>query len=312
MAVAGLFIVAAIAVRPAPKEEPPRPVPIPANSRQEIPRSFPCEIVPRETVSAVAAVEGRVAAVLANIGQTVTEGQVLARIESQALSSLANGANLTAAGTQSEAVLLAQELAQSQAESARLQRELARARDRASRAGPVFKRQELLNREGATPRLTFEKAKAEWEDAARELATAEESSRQADNAASRASDRLRETKRTLGETNRMAVAAQTGMAATEVHAPAAGLVIGMSASVSGPVKPNQELFRIAVNPNLLRAVFHPGRPLPQDQTVFLAINGVQIKAATTESTPERALSDFESATAPVLPGTPCVASVQIK
>jgi len=312
VAVAVLFIVAAIVVRPAPIREHPHPVPKPANAPERTQQSFPCAIVPRETVAAVAAVNGRIAAVFAKIGQTVTEGQVLARIESQALSSAAKGSSFSAAGTETEATRLAQEMAQARAESARLQREVARARDRAVRAEPVFKRQELLNREGATPRLTFEKAEAEWENAARELAAAEESSRQADNAASRLADQVLESKRMLTETSHLAAAAQTGMAATEVHAPSAGLVISSNASVSSPVQPNQELFQIAVNPNLLRAEFRPSFTLPQQQPVFLAISGLQIRTTVTESTPERTFADFESSTAPVSPGMPCVALVRIK
>ncbi len=254
-------------------------------------QSFSCRIVPRETVAAGTALSGSVESVLVDVGSVVTDGQVLAVVGKPQTASLNPTTSVAATNA-----------AKKYAES--LQTSVALRRLTFARAQAVFARQELLNREGATPRLVYEKALADRDIAASELATEEEASRLADNALAKLEDQQRETVRQ----NREAVAALTAAAAAEVHAPVAGMVVERNMVPGQPVTEANRaaLFRIAPHPDLLRAEF---APLPAGAAVSIHAQDVSLSATVGQS---GQFADFESRTALLRPGAPCTVTLRIK
>ena len=308
--VGGVASVAYFSSRP-PKPQPTpviapelNPLPVPA---AKVEQSFPCRIVPQQTVLASTPATGPIEAVYADVGQTVTDGQILARVKSGTETPLIAGMEKDA--SQDHVREIAARLTAARAEARRLQAEAARARATLARNEPLFRKQELLNNAGATPRLVFENARAEHERDVQDLAAAEEASRQADNLVSRTADDQREAEQVAREKARTAVAVASGVATAEIHAPAAGVIIERKIAAGGDVTEanRTELFRIAIHPELLRAEFDPGVSLKPGQSISIHAGGVQIRAVMSETG-----ADFESHLGSVTMGTRCSASVQIK
>ena len=283
----------------------PQPV---ASKAPEAAQLIPCRIVPRQTVWASTPATGQVEAVYVEPGQAVFDGQVLARIKTGGLTPG------LAASEEASARLMALEnskhLGISQQQAKRLQQEVTAARVALARAEPEFQKQHLLHEAGATPRLVFEKARENRDRAATQLAAAEEASRQADNLASRLADEQQRLESLIADKSRASVAAVSGMASAEIHAPAAGVILQNRVVPQDAVtdRNRAELFQIAIQPQLLRAEFDAGHALPQGQAVALLVEGAKISSLIGET----GAADFESRTGTVLPGTPCSAVLQIK
>ncbi len=272
------------------------PPPIAVKTKEPAPvgpqeRSFACHVVARETVAAGTVLSGNVESVRVDVGSVVTDGQVLAIVGKPPAASL-NPAPAAAAITAARKY------------SDSLQTSVALRRLTLARAQQVFAKQELLNREGATPRLVYEKALADRDRSAAELAAEEEASRAADNTLAKLEDQQRAT---LTQ-NREAVTALTAAAAAEVHAPAAGMVVERNILPGQPVTEANRaaLFRIAPHSELLRAEF---ATLPAGQAVSIHAENVSLSATVGES---GRFADFESRTASLRPGTPCTVTLRIK
>ena len=270
--------------------------------------SYPCRIVPRESVWAGTPILGPVEAVYVDVGQMVTDGQVLARVNSGAVAPGLAGMERDASADHVREVTV--RLAVASAAAKRLQVDVTRARSAVGQAEPVFRKQEMLNAAGATPRLVFETAKAEYKRASRELSGVEEESRVADNLAARIADELGAAQVTAKEKAGALVAAAAGMAAAEIHAPAAGLVVERKISVGDAVMEGNksELFLIAVKPELLRAEFQGDVGLRVGQVVAIRAGGVEIRAVLGDG----GGADFESRLGAVGVGTECSGTVRFK
>src|SRR4051812_35425121 len=120
------------------------------------------KIRPQHVVGVAATVPGFVEAFLAEPGEDVYEGQVLARIGAQSLDSVREAAanGLERAQEQAgrtDAALNSARLELSRAEADAHRSQMALARDE-----KIHPRQEMLFRQGATPRLTYEKARTDY------------------------------------------------------------------------------------------------------------------------------------------------------
>jgi len=101
-----------------------------------------------------------------------------------------------------------------------------------------------------------------------------------------------------------------GVATAEIHAPAAGLVVErrIAPGESVTAQNRAELFRIATQPELLRAEFDPGNHLQPGKAVSINAGDTQIRATVNDTNS----ADFESRIGTVRPGVPCQASMRIK
>src|SRR5260370_6179802 len=125
-----------------------------------------------------APVEGIFEIVLVEQGQEVAEGQVLARIKNQGLETAQEQATLDAEQSQTRVSNMETAILAARLDAARADAELVRARSESSRLEKIYLRQEMLQREGATPRLVFEKAQKDYTTAQQELTTAQDLARQ--------------------------------------------------------------------------------------------------------------------------------------
>src|ERR1017187_614572 len=123
------------------------------------------KIRPRHVMAVGASVPGFIEAFLVEPGQDVYQGQVLARIGAQGLESAREVAQAALDGAQEQVSRTEAAVTAARLELSRAEADAARARLALERAERASARQQTLFREGATPRLVYQKALQEYEAA---------------------------------------------------------------------------------------------------------------------------------------------------
>jgi HlyD family secretion protein len=200
-------------------------------------------------------VDGTVEQFLAEVGQRVSEGEVLARIKNPRLGAAQQLAKLNAEQAQNRLNQLESDLIAARLEVSRSEADATRVKMALDQSEKTFERQQTMFREGVAPRLAYEKAEQEykgWQAEAQKLAETARS----------AADRVESTTKDI-EPARKAIAQRTNeledaeaeMAAGEVNALADGVVIARRGKVGQPVTTAiSDLFRIAADPQVLQVV----------------------------------------------------------
>src|SRR5262249_17476878 len=127
------------------------------------------KIRPQPVVGVAANVPGFIEAYLGDTGQDDYEGQVLARIGAEGLESAREGASNAVERAQEQVGRADAALASARLELSRAEADAARSRLNLERVEKVFSRQQTLFREGATPRLTYQKAEADYDAAKKDF-----------------------------------------------------------------------------------------------------------------------------------------------
>lgn len=250
-----------------------------------------------KTVVAVGApIDGVLESVETAEGQEVFEGQLLARIKNTALDTRIEEAKIEVErleaklnGAEAAAISARLEASRAEADAARVKASLAAAQRN-------FSRQQTLLGQGATPRLTYEKAQKDLESLTTEGEAVEEIARQSATKVETAQKAVEEAKRLLADKNSDLEDLQAQLLETEVHAPVDGLLVGQKAAAGEEVKRDmKDLFQIAVDltalelvaeatpslaarlkpgqPALIQVVEAGGQALP---ATVEAVNGAQI------------------------------------
>src|SRR5689334_14235288 len=108
---------------------------------------------PQHVVGVGAPISGNVDAFLAEVGEDVFQGQLLARIGSSGLDNARDAANQEVERAQDQVSKLESAVNGVRMEASRAEADAQRARLQMERAQKNYERQTTLNREGATPRL---------------------------------------------------------------------------------------------------------------------------------------------------------------
>lgn len=264
--ISGIAVLAAVAVgalllfrRAAP---PPRHAPAPAPATFVGPEiSLPGKIRAQSIVAVAVPVEGTVESLLVEEGQQVYEGQLLGRVQNTGLEGAEQEAATDAEHAQARLSQLQNELIVARLEASRARADAARAQDDSDRAERAYLRQQMLHREGATPRLVFEKSAAEFQSAKTDRDTRAELARVAEDRLSNLVKSLDAARKALDEKNETLDSAREETASAEIHSPVDGLVVAVTKQPGDEVTTEvQDLFQIAVNLSALEAVLEPAPP----------------------------------------------------
>jgi len=148
------------------------------------------------------------------------------------------------------------------ATASRASADASRSRSEFERSEKLFERQKMLLAEGATPRLTFEKAQREYEAAKTEY---EGLSTLAQNAESRLDQLQKEldgARKILEEKSRELEDTQAENAAGEVHSPANGVIVARRGQQGDDVDRSMpDLFQIATELSRLEVLLEPAPPV---------------------------------------------------
>ncbi|PWU11777.1 MAG: hypothetical protein C5B51_01975 [Terriglobia bacterium] len=194
----------------------------------------------------------------ANVGDEVFQGQVLAHIGSGGMETALSDTAAEVGKAQNRIENAEKAYTAAQLEASRAHADAERARAALDRVTKVFDRQKLLFREGATPRLTYEKAEHEFESAQQDWDVVVKAER---TARDRVQDTLKEldsAKRILAGKNDELESARAAVAAAAVESPVDGLVVARKGEVGQLAQElGGDLFQIATDLFDLEVVLEP-------------------------------------------------------
>ncbi|MBX9603834.1 MAG: efflux RND transporter periplasmic adaptor subunit [Bryobacteraceae bacterium] len=245
-----------------PPSEPPAPAP-------ELPAAFAgteaqaAGVIRARNVRPVApSTAGILEEVFVAVGDEIYEGQLLAKVKSGRAEADKERAALEVERLQTRINNLESAVIASRLEASRAQAVLSRARDEFEKANKSYQRQQLLIREGATPRRVFEQSEKVFGEARAELESATRLAEIADAEAASLVKEIDAAKRTLQEKMEDLDEANSAVAAGEIKSPASGMLIAARAKPGDQVTADATgLFEIAVELSQLEVVMEPPPPV---------------------------------------------------
>jgi HlyD family secretion protein len=303
---------------PAPSTEPPAvKAAEPPASAHEV--SLTGKIEAQQVVTIGANVIGAIAEFQADVGQEVYEGQLLARISNQGLETAEESANAATELAQSRVEKAGSAIISARLEATRARADAMRARSESDRAQRTYERQRMLNREGATPRLTFEKSERDYENLRAEAESLETLARIAENRVDEVIKEQENAKKILDDKLRDLEDAKAHLASAEVHAQVDGLIVDRKGEVGKEITAEQqhEIFKIAVNLAQLQVAIDPDpavrktmKPGDAALIVIADLSGEAIPGTVKEVNETRTTVSFTSPNAGIRPGM--TAQVRLK
>ncbi len=216
------------------------------------------KIRPQHITGVAASVPGFIEAFLVEPGTEVYEGQVLARIGAQGLESAREVAQVMLERAQEQASKAESGIATARLELSRAEADSTRARMALDRADRTFQRQQTLLKEGATPRLTFEKALHDYEAAQKEWDIVDATVRTGRDQVQSAAEEVGAAKKIVADKTKALEDAQYALSAAEVHAPVDGYVVSRKGEVGADAQSiGSELFQIATDLYALEVALEP-------------------------------------------------------
>lgn len=215
----------------------------------------------KEVVSVAAPMDGKINAFRAEVGDEVYEGQLLAEITSETLSLAQQSASEQVERTQERLNELEATVAAARLESSRATADLLRVRGEFERASRNYTRQKMLVAEGATPRLVFEKAEAEWKTLQADLKTLEGVANGSESRLKSLQQTLENTRKNLEARTEDLEASKARVDAGQVFSPVNGILISRHGAPGDDVNPTvTDLFRIATDLSNLEVTVDPPPP----------------------------------------------------
>ncbi|HEV2691176.1 MAG TPA: efflux RND transporter periplasmic adaptor subunit [Bryobacteraceae bacterium] len=287
------------------------------------PPPLPTEVTLAGTIQATkiikvgAPVDGTIEQFVSDVGDDVAKGDVLARIRNPKVAAEQEAARLN--GEQSrnrvqelDAALIGArlEVSRSEADATRLQLEL-------SRAQKEFERQQMMYREGVTPRLVFEKAEQEYNSLKTQTENLAETRKKAQERVASLTKEWEAAQKAAEKSASRIEGAPAGAAAGELTSPADGVVVARRGKEGDLVTTKiTDLFQIAVDLEKLQVVVaadaQTAPRIHAGQTVAIEIKEFPSTAQGTvrEVKGGQVLIDFPSPAPGVRPGM--TAQVKIK
>ncbi|MBZ5728300.1 MAG: efflux RND transporter periplasmic adaptor subunit [Acidobacteriia bacterium] len=267
------------------------------------------KIRPQHLTPVAAAAGGIIDAFLADVGQDVYTGQVLARIGASGLESAREAAASAVEHGQDQVSRAEAVVAGARLEASRADADLARARMAFDRVEKNWARQQTLYAAGATPRLTYEKAEHEYEGAQQDLSIMDKAARAAAEQVQSAVAQWNSAKKALADRVRELDEAQANLQAAEVRSPVDGFVVARNGEAGKPVQEGGDLFQIATDLYALEATVEPEpavlkhiRPGQQALVLVLDLQSAGIPGDVKEIQGGLVVVEFGSTTPAIKPG----------
>jgi HlyD family secretion protein len=267
------------------------------------------KIQPQELVPVPAPIEGIIDEMFVDAGGEVYEGQLIARIRNGKLDSMLESATAEVEKLKTRITTLEGSIIAGRLEASRAGAEAARIHSEFERLDRAFQRQQMLLREGATPRLIYEKAEREYKQSKADHDSAAEVAKSADDRVAALNRDLDAAKKLLEGRNEELENAKEEAGQGEVKSPADGLVISRKGSPGEQVTAGvEDFFVLATNLTALQVVLDPEpgvlpRIKPgQIAGVRIAESGDEIPGFVREIKGTQVLVDFVVAEANVKPG----------
>jgi multidrug resistance efflux pump len=262
-------------------------------------------------------IAGEIDSFSAEVGQDVFEGQILARISNQGLDTGLENAQHILQNAETKLSTLETTISAARLEAVRARDESMRANEDMVHASKEYARQKMLNEAGATPRKTFEKSRTDYESAKSEADGNAELALHADDHVAQLTKEYDLTKKTLEDKRKELEEVQAAVAATEVRAPAGGIVVARQGEIGKTITQEEAsaLFRIATDISALQVVFTPDPGMKPGDTLditFTDVPGDAIQAVIREIKNGQATAEFTSANPAIRPGMSCTVHAKLR
>ncbi|MBI4910932.1 MAG: biotin/lipoyl-binding protein [Acidobacteria bacterium] len=194
------------------------------------------------------------------LGQEVLQGQLIGRIRNSSLETAKEGAQLDLERAQTRVTNLEGQILAARLEAARTDADAVRTRLEMERLEKAWARQQMLFKEGATPRLTYEKTQKDYTVSKAEAETSKQLATGATDRVSKLERDLQTAKSAVEDKQADLDTAQDAIDSCNIMAPADGVIIKLSVDVGGEVdKAMPDLVQLAVDPALLQIVIRPDK-----------------------------------------------------
>jgi multidrug resistance efflux pump len=276
------------------------------------------KIRPRHVTGVAASVPGFIEAFLVEPGQDVYQGQVLARIGAQGLESAREVAQAALDGAQEQVSRTEAAVTAARLELSRAEADAERARIALERAERASARQQTLFREGATPRLVYQKALQEYEAALKDSELIDATVRTGREHIQSGVNEVGVARNIVADKMRLLEEAQGNLSAAEVHSPVDGYVVSRKGEVGGSAgEPGDELFQIATDLYAMEVALDPKaemlkRIVPGQPALVLVLDlqNAAMPGVVREIKDNQVIVEFDSTLPAIKPGM--LADVRLK
>jgi multidrug resistance efflux pump len=273
-----------------------------------------------ERISINAPVSGVVEEFAVAPGDEVHEGQVLGRIANDAIREEEVEARLELERAEARLRALEAELTALRLEESRLAADAARARSELARTEKIYQRQATLIREGATPRLVFQRAEEDYRAALKERDRAEELLAAAQERVQAALAGLEDARKIVADRRQQLDAARDRAASCNIVSPADGIVVQIRKSAGETVEEGFEgLVEIASDWSHLELEAdapeaYAKRLVPGDAAliVLAELPGSALEATVKSAGKNTVVLAFTSPSSLVRPGMTAVARLRLR
>lgn len=221
----------------------PKPVPIAAAPPPITQITLNGRVEPHTVVSVAAPIEGVLDKYFVEVNQEVFEGQLLGRVRDPKLDDAEQHAVADLDKAESRVTTLEGEQLKVRLEASRAAADQSRAHNDVARLQKDYDRQQALWATGATPRLTWEKAEKDYNDAKAYVEKQDAAAKQASESEAALGRDLESAKQAVEQDTAAVERAKAAAAAAEMHSPVDGLVLE-----------RQELQGLAVDPSMKELV----------------------------------------------------------
>jgi multidrug efflux pump subunit AcrA (membrane-fusion protein) len=257
-------------------------------------------VLPRTTILIGAPVDGVLDAYYVEIGQEVYQGQLVGRVRNPQLDDAARQTQSALDKAQQRVTALTGDQLSARLEVSRSAAEQTRAHNEVDRLKKIYDREQGLWNVGATPRLTWEKAQADYADA-------KTMAERQDAVAQTASDRDSAVAAQLEAANRAVASATPAVdqskasgGAAEMHSPVDGIVIARKDLQGQPVDPSmKDLMQIGTDLTQLSVVVDDASAIPNvaarvhpGQAAKVLIGSDEFAGVVREAGPRSIIVDF--------------------
>lgn len=212
-------------------------------------------VQPERVVGVAVPMDGTIDEFSADVGQHVSEGEVLARIRNPRLAAGLAAARLDAEQSQNRLSQLESSLIAARLEVSRSDADAIRLKSELEKATKDFERQQTMFREGVTPRLIFEKAEREFNSLKAASEKLVDASKKAAERVESMTGELEPARKLVAQKASELEDAEAEAATGEVNSPADGVVIARRGKLHQPVTATiSDLYQIAVDPIVLEVV----------------------------------------------------------
>lgn len=280
---------------------------------------FQATLAARNIVGVDAPVDGILEEFPVKPGDEVFEGQILGAVANDVLVEHEKEAGLALERVKTRLQTLESQMLAARLEESSKSADASRAASERQKLERAYQRQQMLNREGATPRKTFEASQAAFDAAKAEEAAIAGLAKSLRERVDQINKDIDVAKRQVAEAEGAYEEAKAGLAAAQLLSPVDGVIVGIQKQAGEEVKAGMEgLIQIAVDLTMMEAMFDLDPSLAGRIVAGLP---AQINIAETADTlpgqvrvveNNKVFVEFASPTPLIRPGMTATVSVQIK